>query len=120
MVSGNPALRAACRAGFWPMPAGMTLAELEKRVVALEQEIALLKQQRNGPVPESNSARTGIPILDEARARQPEITAAVKKAFAEMGITGEPIGAEKLQERLLAAGNDPQKNQGSRGILAIR
>ena len=98
----------------------MTLAQLEKRIVALEQEVALLKQQRNGTVPEVNSARTGVPILDAARAKQPEITAAVRKAFAEMGIVAEPIGAEKLQQLLVAEGIDPAKNEFSQGIIAMR
>jgi hypothetical protein len=37
-----------------------------------------------------------------------------------MGITGEPIGAEKLQEMIRACGMQPDANAFSQGIIAMR
>lgn len=99
----------------WPM--AMTLEELEKRVAALEQEVAQLKQERNGQV---KCEAPDLPMLQRARASQPKISAAIRKAFAEMGVSGEPIGAEEVQKLLLAEGIDPTKNEFSRGIIAMR
>lgn len=58
--------------------------------------------------------------LREAKANQAAISAAVAKAFAEMGITGEPIGAEEVQAMMLACGINPEDNEFSRGIIEMR
>src|SRR5581483_1737150 len=73
-----------------------TLEELEKRVVALEHEVAALREKKEPARP----ARFGdnIPLFREARAQQAAISAAVAKAWAEMGITAEPVGPERLLE----------------------
>lgn len=44
----------------------------------------------------------------------------VDKAFAEMGVRGEPIGAEKVQEMIAACGVKPEDNILSRGIIDMR
>jgi len=44
----------------------------------------------------------------------------VDKAFAEMGVRGEPIGAEKVQEMIAACGVRPEDNVLSRGIIDMR
>ena len=41
-------------------------------------------------------------------------------AFAEMGIQGEPVGAEKVQEMIAACGVKPEDNVFSRGIIEMR
>lgn len=38
----------------------------------------------------------------------------------EMGVSGEPVGAEKLQEMMIAEGVNPEDNQFSRGIIEMR
>src|SRR5262245_30459912 len=95
-----------------------TLEELERRVAALEQEVAALRGKAEPPKP----ARFGdnIPLIREARAQQAAISAAVAEAFAKMGITGPPVGHEKLMEMLLADGVDPNDNAASREIIAMR
>ena len=94
----------------------MTLAELEKRVVALEQEVALLKQQRNGA---TDGALFGMAssfaVLDQEKFRK-----GFAKALTAMGITGSPIGAHRLQEMLIAEGIRPQDNEFSRAIIEMR
>jgi hypothetical protein len=88
----------------------MTLEELEKRVAALEREVAQLRQERNG-TPER--ARAATVNLDEFRA-------GFAKALAGMGVRGKPIGAQKLQQMMLAAGIRPEENQFSRAIIEMR
>jgi hypothetical protein len=95
-----------------------TLEELERRVAALEQEVAALRGKVEPPKP----ARFGdnIPLIREARAQQPAISAAAAEAFAKMGITGPPVGHEKLMEMMLASGVDPNDNAFSREVIAMR
>ena len=49
-----------------------------------------------------------------------EIEAIWAQTLEEMGIRGEPIGAEKLRERMLASGIKPEDNRLSRGIIEMR
>jgi len=56
----------------------------------------------------------------EADLHQAEISAAAAAAFAEMGISGAPVGPEKLREMMLADGVNPEDNQFSRGIIEMR
>jgi hypothetical protein len=44
----------------------------------------------------------------------------IAQAFEEMGICGEPIGAEELQKRMMAHGVKPEENILSQGIIAMR
>jgi hypothetical protein len=44
----------------------------------------------------------------------------VDNAFAAMGVRGEPIGAEKVQEMIAACGVKPEDNILSRGIIDMR
>lgn len=97
-----------------------TLEELEKRVVQVEQELARLQRLLEKPPADETPAERGARLLREAKASQAAISAAVAKAFEEMGITGEPIGAEKVQEMMLACGIKPEDNEFSRGIIEMR
>src|SRR5581483_11440946 len=100
------------------MPA--TLEQLEERVGRLEAELAQLRQLVTRPTSEAGSADLGDRLIRDALASQPAISAAVAEAYAKMGITGEPIGSEKLQEMMRAAGIRPEDNLCSREIIAMR
>jgi hypothetical protein len=95
-----------------------TLEELEKRVMALEQEVAVLRGKAEPP--SKPLAGDHIPMLREARAQQAAISAAVAEAYAKMGITQKPVGPEKLREMMLADGVDPNDSAASREIIAMR
>jgi hypothetical protein len=97
-----------------------TLEELEKRVVQVEQEVARLRRFLEKPPADETPAERGARLLREAKASQAAISAAVAKAFEEMGITGEPIGAEKVQEMTRACGIKPEDNEFSRAIIEMR
>src|SRR5262249_31950158 len=98
----------------------MTLEELEKRLAAVEQEVKELRQMHERRLVEETTAQLRPRLLREARASQPAISAAVDKAFKEMGITGEPVGHEKLREMMAASGINPEDNFFSREIIAMR
>jgi hypothetical protein len=97
-----------------------TFEDLEKRVAALEEEVARLGQLLQPNPVAMTPAERGAELLRLAKANQPAISAAVAKAFAEMGITAEPIGAEKVQEMMAACGIKPEDNEFSREIIAMR
>jgi hypothetical protein len=96
-----------------------TIEELEKRLAALEQEVTYLRHLLEPPV-DATPAQRGAWLLQQARASQAAFSAGVAKAFAEMGITEKPIGAEKVQEMIAACGVKPEDNEFSRGIIEMR
>ena len=97
-----------------------TLEELERRMTRMEQELARLQRLVEQQSQEEMPAERGAQLLREAQRNQAAISAAVMKAFEEMGITGEPVGAEQVQEMLRACGVQPDDNAFSQGIIAMR
>jgi hypothetical protein len=87
-----------------------TIEELEKRVAALERELDELRE----------TMRIWTEPLLETEEQQAEALAVWERVKQQMGIRGEPIGAEKLQERMLASGIKPEDNILSRGIIEMR
>jgi hypothetical protein len=59
-------------------------------------------------------------ILRQGKKDQPILAAGFKKLLKQLGITCKPIGAEKLKERMLAEGFDPESTEFSRGIIEMR
>jgi hypothetical protein len=97
-----------------------TIEDVEKRLSRLEEEVASLRQLLTRHPVEETPAERGARLLREARANQPALSAAVAKAFADMGIVGEPIGVEKVREMMIACGIKPEDNEFSRAIIAMR
>ena len=97
-----------------------TLEDLEKRLSALEQAVATLGQRLEGRAAEEAPADRGVRLLREARAGQAALSAGVASAFAQMGIAGAPVGAEKVQEMIAACGIKPEDNEFSRSIIEMR
>lgn len=94
--------------------------DLEKRLNTLEQEVAALRQMLECWAKDETPAQRGARLLREAKANQGVISAAVARAYAELGITGQPIGAENVQKMVAACGFKPEDNEFSRGIVAMR
>jgi hypothetical protein len=107
-------------AGIGGTKMAVTLEEVEKRLAALEQEVAALRQAVERHPTEETSAERGARLLREAKANQTAISAAWAKAFAAMGITGEPVGIERLHEMMRECGVNPEENSASREIIAMR
>jgi hypothetical protein len=94
--------------------------EMEERLAKLEEEVAQLRQMAPLHQAEETPAERGARLLREAKANQPALSAAVAKAFAEMGIEGEPVGIERLREMMAECGIKPENNEFSREIIAMR
>jgi hypothetical protein len=95
-----------------------TLEELEKRLAALEEEVIRLRQKVAPPIDETPAER-GARLLREAKAGKAAFSAGAAKAFAEMGITGEPPSIEKFREMWKESGINPDDNLFSREIDAM-
>src|SRR5262249_3640126 len=99
---------------------GATLEDVPNRLAALEGEVARLRQQLEERHIEDTAAERGAQLLRLATANQAALSTGWKKAMEEMGITGEPISAEELQEIMRARGMNPNDNAFSRGITEMR
>ncbi len=97
-----------------------TLEGLERRIARMEQELARLQRLVEQPAQTEMPAQRAVQLLQEAQRNQAAISTAIAQAFAEMGITGEPIGAELVQEMMLGCGVQPDDNAFSQGIIAMR
>jgi hypothetical protein len=97
-----------------------TLEELEKRLKAVEDEVAFLRARLFGPPADETPAQRGARMLREAKLAHPALVAGWTKAMEQMGIQGQPIAAEKLQEMMRACGVKPENNEFSRGIIEMR
>jgi hypothetical protein len=97
-----------------------TVEDLERRLAQVEQEVTRLRSLVEKTQHEESPSERGVRLLHEARMSQASISAAAAKAFAEMGITCEPVGIEKLREMMAACGVDPTDNAFSREIIAMR
>jgi len=76
--------------------------------------------ERAAMLANQTAAERGARLLREADLNQERIAAGWAAAMREMGISGAPVGAEKLQEMMLAEGINPEDNQFSRGIIEMR
>jgi hypothetical protein len=87
-----------------------TMEELDKRVAALERELSNLRQM----------LEVWTEPMLETEEQQVEALAVWERVKEQMGIRGEPIGAENLQAMMLAEGIKPEENILSRGIIEAR
>jgi hypothetical protein len=90
--------------------------QLEQRLAAVEQELAELRRDRAAAPPKPRRRRG---LLELADARHEESVANIEAVFREMGIEGEPVGAEKLRQMMLDEGVS-EDNSFSRGIIEMR
>jgi len=59
-------------------------------------------------------------ILRVGQEDEAVLAAGFKKFLKQLGIKGKPIGAKRLQEMLLKRGFNPESNEFSQGIVAMR
>jgi hypothetical protein len=69
---------------------------------------------------QAGDASRGARLIREALESHVEVVARWKKLRETLGIEGQPIGAKKLRELLLAGGINPDDNAFSREIIARR
>jgi len=74
--------------------------------------------------PMSDAEREDLELAEEllrvSKEEEADFIAGWKKFMKQLGIKGKPIGAKKLRERLLRRGFDPESNEFSQGIIAMR
>jgi len=91
------------------------LEEIASKLVELRAAVEKL--------PEIMDEVSADPLVDQGVVQfvdKQQLQPLVAKAFAEMGIQGEPVGAEKVQEMIAACGVKPENNVFSRGIIEMR
>jgi hypothetical protein len=62
----------------------------------------------------------GEELMREAKAGHAEFLAGWIKFMHILGIRGQPVGAKKLREMLVQTGINPNTNEFSQGIIAMR
>jgi hypothetical protein len=96
-----------------------TLEVLEKRLAALEEEVKVLRMVVL-PSVDDTLAEQGARAILMARLQHPALVAGWDRAMEQMGIKGEPIPAEQLQQMMRADGIKPEDNEVSREIIRMR
>jgi len=84
---------------------------------ATRRQPALLSDD---PAVQAELREAGARLLREAEAQRAQTVRAWDEAMAAMGISGQPIGAEQLQQMLIAEGINPEDNEFSRALVAMR
>lgn len=99
-----------------------TIEKLLIRTERIEQELAEVRQEleKLRPTKSLTPEERAATRLERVRSKNEKLTPLIDKAFKKMGITGEPIGAEKVQEILAAEGVKTEENSFSRGIIKMR
>ena len=75
-------------------------------------------QKQPGAVPTEESL--GEQIMREALESHGDFVAGWRQFMDELGIHGKPIGAKKLREMAIEDGFNPNDNEFSQGIIAMR
>ena len=88
------------------------------------------KKQRRGKRPPrqtepmSDAEREDLELAEEllrvSKEEEADFIAGWKKFMKQLGIKGKPISAKKLQEMFLKRGCNPESNEFSQGIIAMR
>ena len=99
-----------------------TIDNLLMKTERIEQELAEVKQalEELRPTKSRTPEERAAARLERVRLKNEKLTPLIDKAFKKMGITGEPIGAEKVQEMFAAEGVKPEESSFSRGIIKMR
>src|SRR5262249_20184708 len=75
---------------------------------------------REGLSQQPTEESRGVRLIREAAESHAAVVAGSEKFLERLGIHGEPIGAKALRERLIAEGVNPDGNECSREIIAMR
>lgn len=99
-----------------------TIDKLLIKTERIEQELAEVKQalEKLRPTESLTPEERAAARLERVRSKNEKLTPLIDEVFKKMGITGEPISAEKLQEMFAAEGIKPEENLFSRGIIKMR
>ncbi len=94
----------------------VTYETLKAKIARIQEELIEVRQELEQLTARPKQRRLGdVQWVDKA-----SWEAWFDEWFQQMGITAQPIGAEKLQELMLQEGVQPEDNLLSRGIIAMR
>ena len=96
------------------------MADLEKRVVALEQGMAFLEKSVADISGRITPAERGARLLAQARLDKVRLMAVATLAFEQMGAVQEAVPPEQLRAQMAACGVKAEDNLFSRGIRELR
>lgn len=92
-----------------------TIEELESALGCLEREIVRLKTEidelRSRTLPDSG---------EKAKTENEQLSLLLEQALDQMGVSGEPIGAEKVRQMMRECGVEPEERLFSRSIIEFR
>ena len=92
------------------------LDRLEATMQQMSDQLSLLTARQNPP----EKPKTGVEVIKEMAIDKRPLAEGFRKLMDRMGISGEPIPAEQLQERMVRNGIRPEDNEFSRAIIAER
>jgi hypothetical protein len=97
-----------------------TLEDLDSRLRQLEQQVARLNERLQPHARLETRAERGTRLIITGLQSQPLLAAGWSKVLQRLGIAGEPIAAERLQEMIAAQGFRPETNEFSQTIIEMR
>lgn len=93
------------------------LDHLEKGLLDIRQQIDILLNAQNES---KKSFKSGEEIMAFYASKKQENAKVIERVFEEIGLTGTPIPAEELQERMSKNGIRAENNEFSRAIIQER
>ena len=95
--------------------------KIEELQMAVEQFPDIAEEQLARPLAaQSSPGATSDRRQEILFVNKHSIQSQVAKAFAEMGVQGTPIGADKVQKMVAACGVNPEDNTFSQAIIDMR
>jgi hypothetical protein len=99
-----------------------TIDQLRVKVERIEQDVAEVRQElaRLSLTAALEPEQWWAARMERVRMENARLRPVIDRVFGEMGIVGEPIGAEQVQKMMATDGVMPEENLFSRGILEMR
>jgi hypothetical protein len=94
--------------------------ELDKRVTALEQQLAQFRETKKRDSTAMTPAERGAALLRDSPRVHDELLRGWTRALQQMGISGTPVGAERLQQMIREAGVKSENCEFSRELIEMR
>jgi hypothetical protein len=88
--------------------------------MAMPQPVTGPNEAQAGIATDAEDLSLGEELMQEAKAGHSEFLAGWVQFMLTVGIRGQPVGAKKLREMLLQTGINPNSNEFSQGIIAMR
>lgn len=97
-----------------------TVQDLEKRIAALEAEVASLRMPLRQMAAEARSAETNTRPSQSPDQGQAELSAGWLEAMRRLGVEGDAVAPQRLRSMMLTTGLKPDSNELSREIITMR